>query len=232
MAKLILVRHGQSLWNALNKFTGWVDVPLSERGRAEATIASCRLSGYRVNVCFTSKLIRAIETATICLTERDDICGGKIPIIKHEQSDADWRGWDNYDGNRAEELPVFTNAALDERFYGDLQGLNKTDTAAKYGQEQVQAWRRSYSVRPPGGESLEDTQQRVVAYFNSRILPHLIAGDNVLIAAHGNSLRSIIMVLDRLSPDEVSLLELATGVPIVYDLDATGASISKKILND
>jgi 2,3-bisphosphoglycerate-dependent phosphoglycerate mutase len=232
MAKLILVRHGQSLWNALNKFTGWVDVPLSERGRAEATIASCRLSGYRVNVCFTSKLIRAIETATICLTERDDICGGKIPIIKHEQSDADWRGWDNYDGNRAEELPVFTNAALDERFYGDLQGLNKTDTAAKYGQEQVQAWRRSYSVRPPGGESLEDTQQRVVAYFNSRILPHLIAGDNVLIAAHGNSLRSIIMVLDRLSPDEVSSLELATGVPIVYELDAAGTLINKKILND
>jgi 2,3-bisphosphoglycerate-dependent phosphoglycerate mutase len=232
MTKLILVRHGQSLWNALNKFTGWVDVPLSERGRAEATIASCRLSGYRVNVCFTSKLIRAIETATICLTERDDICGGKIPIIKHEQSDADWRGWDNYDGNRAEELPIFTNAALDERFYGDLQGLNKADTAAKYGQEQVQAWRRSYNVRPPGGESLEDTQQRVVAYFNSRILPHLIAGDNVLIAAHGNSLRSIIMMLDRLSPDEVTALELATGVPIVYDLDAAGESVGKKILND
>ena len=225
MAQLILVRHGQSLWNALNKFTGWVDVPLSERGRAEATIASCRLSGYRVNVCFTSKLIRAIETATICLTENDDICGGKIPIIKHEQPDPDWRGWDSYDGNPAEELPIFTNAALDERFYGDLQGLNKADTAAKYGSEQVQKWRRSYSVRPPGGESLEDTQQRVVAYFNSRILPHLLAGDNVLIAAHGNSLRSIIMMLDGLSPDEVTALELATGVPIVYELDAAGGSI-------
>ena len=232
MAQLILVRHGQSLWNALNKFTGWVDVPLSERGRAEATIASCRLSGYRVNVCFTSKLIRAIETATICLTERDDICGGKIPIIKHEQPDPDWRGWDNYEGNPAEELPIFTNAALDERFYGDLQGLNKADTAAKYGNEQVQKWRRSYRVRPPGGESLEDTQQRVVAYFNSRILPHLLAGDNVLIAAHGNSLRSIIMMLDGLSPDEVIALELATGVPIIYELDAAGVSICKKILND
>jgi 2,3-bisphosphoglycerate-dependent phosphoglycerate mutase len=232
MAQLILVRHGQSLWNALNKFTGWVDVPLSERGRAEATIASCRLSGYRVNVCFTSKLIRAIETATICLTENDDICGGKIPIIKHERPDLDWRGWDNYDGNPAEELPIFTNAALDERFYGDLQGLNKADTAAKYGNEQVQKWRRSYSVRPPGGESLEDTQQRVVAYFKSRILPHLLAGDNVLVAAHGNSLRSIIMMLDGLSPDEVTALELATGVPIVYELDSTGISIGKKILND
>ena len=232
MTQLILVRHGQSLWNALNKFTGWVDVPLSERGRAEATIASCRLSGYRVNVCFTSKLIRAIETATICLTERDDICGGKIPIIKHEQPDADWRGWDSYDGNPAEELPIFTNAALDERFYGELQGLNKADTAAKYGSEQVQKWRRSYSVRPPGGESLEDTQQRVVGYFKSRILPHLLQGDNVLIAAHGNSLRSIIMMLDKLSPDEVTVLELATGVPIVYELDAAGAAIGKKILND
>jgi 2,3-bisphosphoglycerate-dependent phosphoglycerate mutase len=232
MTQLILVRHGQSLWNALNKFTGWVDVPLSERGRAEATIASCRLSGYRVNVCFTSKLIRAIETATICLTENDDICGGKIPIIKHERPDPDWRDWDNYDGNPAEELPIFTNAALDERFYGDLQGLNKADTAAKYGNEQVQKWRRSYSVRPPGGESLEDTQQRVVAYFKSRILPHLLQGDNVLIAAHGNSLRSIIMMLDGLSPDEVTALELATGVPIVYELDAAGGSIGKKILND
>ena len=113
-----------------------------------------------------------------------------------------------------------------------MQGLNKADTAAKYGSEQVQKWRRSYSVRPPGGESLEDTQQRVVAYFNSRILPHLLAGDNVLIAAHGNSLRSIIMILDGLSPDEVTALELATGVPIVYELDAAGGSIGKKILND
>jgi 2,3-bisphosphoglycerate-dependent phosphoglycerate mutase len=110
MAQLILVRHGQSLWNALNKFTGWVDVPLSER---------------------------------------DEICGGKIPIIKHEQPDPNWRGWDNYDGNPAEELPIFTNAALDERFYGDLQSLNKADTAVKYGSEQVQKWRRSYSVRLP-----------------------------------------------------------------------------------
>jgi 2,3-bisphosphoglycerate-dependent phosphoglycerate mutase len=153
MTTLILIRHGQSLWNALNKFTGWVDVPLSERGRAEATIASCRLRGYRVNLCFTSKLIRAIETAMICLTEQDDICDGKIPIIKHEQADQDWHGWDDYAGNPAEELPIFTNAALDERYYGELQGLNKAETAEKYGKEQVQEWRRSYSVRPPGGES-------------------------------------------------------------------------------
>jgi 2,3-bisphosphoglycerate-dependent phosphoglycerate mutase len=231
MVQLILVRHGQSLWNELNKFTGWVDVPLSERGRAEATIASCRLSDYRVNVCFTSKLIRAIETAMICLTERDEICDGKIPIIKHEEADRDWHGWSNYDGKPAEELPIFTNAALDERFYGKLQGLNKTDTAKKYGVETVNEWRRSYSVRPPGGESLEDTQKRVIAYFKDRILSHLLQGENVLIAAHGNSLRSIIMMLDRLSPVEVMDLELGTGVPIVYDLDGAGEAIAKKILN-
>jgi 2,3-bisphosphoglycerate-dependent phosphoglycerate mutase len=232
MTTLILIRHGQSLWNALNKFTGWVDVPLSERGRAEATIASCRLRGYRVNLCFTSKLIRAIETAMICLTEQDDICDGKIPIIKHEQADQDWHGWDDYAGNPAEELPIFTNAALDERYYGELQGLNKAETAEKYGKEQVQEWRRSYSVRPPGGESLEDTQKRVVAYFSSRILPHLQQGENVLVAAHGNSLRSIIMKLEQLTPEQVTQLELATGVPIVYELDRSGQVMSKKILND
>jgi 2,3-bisphosphoglycerate-dependent phosphoglycerate mutase len=216
----------------MNKFTGWVDVPLSERGRAEATIASCRLSGYRVNVCFTSKLIRAIETAMICLTEQDDICDGKIPVIKHESTEPDWHGWDKYDGNPAEELPIFTNAALDERFYGDLQGLNKAETAEKYGKEQVLEWRRSYSVRPPGGESLEDTQQRVVAYFENRVRHHLQQSENVLIAAHGNSLRSIIMKLENLSPDEVTKLEIATGVPIVYEVNVDGQVVNKKILND
>jgi 2,3-bisphosphoglycerate-dependent phosphoglycerate mutase len=232
MATLILVRHGQSLWNAQNKFTGWVDVPLSERGRAEATIASCRLSNYRVNVCFTSKLVRAIETAMICLTEQDDICGGKIPIIKHEHSDQDWHGWDSYDGSPDEELPIFSNAALDERFYGALQGLNKAETVAKYGSETVREWRRSYSVRPPGGESLEDTQKRVVAYFGNRILPHLRQGDNVLVAAHGNSLRSIIMKLEGMSPEAITTLELGTGVPIVYEIDEHGQATNKRIFND
>jgi 2,3-bisphosphoglycerate-dependent phosphoglycerate mutase len=231
MATLILLRHGESLWNAQNKFTGWVDVPLSERGRAEATIAASRLSGYRVNVCFTSKLIRAIETAMICLSDRYDICNGKIPIIKHETSDSDWHGWDQYEGNPSEELPIFTNAALDERFYGDLQGLNKADTAEKYGEEQVQQWRRSYSVRPPGGESLEDTQKRVAVYFGTRILLHLQQGENVLVAAHGNSLRSIIMKLENLSPEAVTKLELATGLPIVYHIDPSGRVTDKVILD-
>jgi 2,3-bisphosphoglycerate-dependent phosphoglycerate mutase len=232
MATLILIRHGQSLWNAQNKFTGWVDVPLSERGRAEATIASCRLSGYRVQVCFTSKLVRAIETAMICLTEREEICGGKIPMIMSEAKDPQWQGWDHYQGNPNEDLPIFSNAALNERFYGDLQGLNKAETAAKYGQEQVQAWRRSFSVRPPNGESLEDTQKRVVAYFGTRILPHLQQNENVLIAAHGNSLRSIIMKLENLTPEEITKQELTTGIPIVYELDAAGHVQDKQVLDD
>ncbi len=230
MATLILLRHGQSLWNAQNKFTGWVDVPLSERGRAEATIAADRLSGYHVNVCFTSKLIRAIETAMICLTDRTNICGGKTPIIKHETNDSDWHGWDQYDGNPSEELPIFSNAALDERFYGDLQGLNKDVTAAKYGEAQVAEWRRSYDVRPPNGESLADTQKRVSTYFNNRIQTHLQQGDNVLVAAHGNSLRSIIMQLESLSPEAVMHLEVATGVPIVYEINAMGQVTNKAIL--
>ncbi|MBE9167390.1 2,3-bisphosphoglycerate-dependent phosphoglycerate mutase [Pleurocapsales cyanobacterium LEGE 06147] len=232
MAQLILIRHGQSLWNAANKFTGWVDVPLNERGRAEATIASCKLRDYRVDVCFTSMLIRAIETAIVCLTECDEICGGRIPIIKHAAEEKDWHGWDKYEGNPDEELPIFTSAALDERYYGQLQGLNKAQMAEKYGKEQVHQWRRSFSVRPPGGESLEDTMNRTVPFFRDRILAHLKRGDNVLVSAHGNSLRSIIMYLDNLSPEEVPQLELKTGIPIVYDIDSEGQVTAKVILDD
>ena len=231
MAKLILTRHGQSLWNAENKFTGWVDVPLSEQGRAEATIASCKLRDYRVQVCFTSMLFRAIETAIIILTEVDDICDGKIPIIKHDGVDEDWHDWDKYNGDPSQELPVYPCSLLDERFYGELQGLNKTETAAKFGKEQVQLWRRSYDVAPPGGESLEDTVKRTVPFFRDRILKHLIAGDNVLIAAHGNSLRSIIKELENLSEEEIVKVELGTGVPIVYEIDLQGQVTDKIILN-
>jgi 2,3-bisphosphoglycerate-dependent phosphoglycerate mutase len=232
MAQLILTRHGQSLWNAVNKFTGWVDVPLSERGRAEATIASCKLreKGCVVNVCFTSKLMRAMETAVIILTECDEICGGRIPIFQHDADDPDWHGWDAYAGNPKDELPIFTSAALDERYYGNLQGLNKADTAAKYGEDQVMEWRRSYSTRPPGGESLEDTKLRVEPFFQSRIMTHLRHGDDVLVAAHGNSLRAIIMVLDDLKEEDVPTLELDTGVPIIYEFDLEGRVKAKTVL--
>jgi 2,3-bisphosphoglycerate-dependent phosphoglycerate mutase len=230
MTTLIMTRHGQSLWNAVNKFAGWVDVPLSEWGRAEAVIASCKLKPYRVNVCFTSKLTRAIETAICILTECDDICGGKIPIIKHDAQSPDWNGWDTYENERDLELPIFTHGALNERYYGQLQGLNKAETAEKYGDEQVHLWRRSYDVRPPGGESLADTQKRVVPYFMKTIMPHLLAGQNVLIAAHGNSLRSIIMKLEEMTPEEITKLELQTATPLVYEIDSNGQMTSKTVL--
>ncbi|PZV08883.1 MAG: 2,3-bisphosphoglycerate-dependent phosphoglycerate mutase [Leptolyngbya sp.] len=231
MTKLVLIRHGQSLWNAENKFTGWVDVPLGEQGRAEATIAADKLETYQVRVCFTSLLFRAIETAIIILTEGDDLCDGRIPIIKHDVDDEDWHGWDKYQGDPAQELPVYLSSRLDERYYGELQGLNKAETAVKFGKEQVQLWRRSYAVAPPGGESLADTVKRTVPFFRDRILPHLIAGDNVLIAAHGNSLRAIIKHLENLSEAEIVKVELGTAIPIVYDIDAQGQITNKVILN-
>lgn len=231
MPTLILMRHGQSLWNLENKFTGWVDVPLSERGRAEATIASCKLRDYRVNVCFTSMLMRAMETAVITLTECDEICDGKIPILKHASDDPDWKGWDQYDGDASQELPIFPTPIMDERYYGDLQGMNKTEMAEKYGAEQVQLWRRSYSERPPGGESLEDTVKRIEPFFRDRLMKHVQQGDNVLVVAHGNSLRSVIKQLENLSPEEIVKVELETAVPIVYELDNDGTIKDKQVLS-
>ncbi len=230
MTKLILIRHGQSTWNAANRFSGWVDVPLNRRGRVEATLAAHKLKDYQVDVCFTSLLVRAIETAVICLTENEEMCDGKSPVIKHDLDEFQWHGWDKYEGEASQELPIFTNMALDERYYGDLQGLNKAETAEKLGKELVHQWRRSFSVRPPGGESLSDTMNRTVPFFKERILTHLKQGDRTLVAAHGNSLRSIIMELDKLEPEEVPHLELATGQPIVYDVDESGNVSNKLIL--
>lgn len=231
MAKLILIRHGQSTWNAANRFTGWVDVPLSHQGREEAMQAAYQLSDYRIDVCFTSLPIRAIETAVICLTEREGVATSKSPVLKHPDDDLHWHGWDHYEGNHQEEIPVFLSQALDERYYGNLQGLDKTSTAKEFGQELVHLWRRSFSGRPPGGESLENTADRTIPYFQHRILTHLKNGDNVLVAAHGNSLRSIVMYLEQLSPEAVTHLELATGLPIIYDIDDKGKVTHKMILN-
>ena len=203
MAKLILVRHGQSQWNLENRFTGWVDVPLTEAGRAEALRAGKAIQalGVRFDLAYTSVLIRAIETLQIILSEIGQ-----------------------------EKLPVTKDQALNERHYGDLQGLNKDETKKKFGEEQVQLWRRSYDVAPPGGESLKDTAARTLPYFESRILPDLKAGRNVLVAAHGNSLRSIAMFLDCLTKEQVLSLEIATGVPIVYEIAVDGSVQSKRIL--
>lgn len=203
MPHLVLLRHGQSQWNLENRFTGWCNVPLTQKGEVEARQAGEKMKAVQLqfDTTFTSVLQRAIRTLELVL----DVLG---------QSD----------------LPVEQDQALNERHYGDLQGLNKAETAQKFGDEQVRIWRRSYDVPPPGGESLENTAARTLPYLKDKILPTIQAGQNVLVAAHGNSLRSIIMHLDQLSREEVLSLELGTGVPVVYDLDTQGNVLSKKIL--
>jgi 2,3-bisphosphoglycerate-dependent phosphoglycerate mutase len=203
MALLALVRHGESQWNLENRFTGWTDIPLTDKGREEARHAGEKIRAIHFDRAYTSVLQRAIETLDIMLK-----------VI----------------GQR--EIPVAYDPALNERHYGDLQGLNKAETAEKFGKEQVHLWRRSYDVAPPGGESLKDTAARTLPYFEARILPDLRAGKNVLVSAHGNSLRSIVMQLDELSRDEIMDLNLATGVPIVYEFSPDLKILSKTILDD
>jgi len=190
---LVLVRHGESEWNKKNLFTGWRDVDLTEAGVAEARAAGHKLKaqGLRFDVAFTSALVRAQRSLTLMLEE----LGQK-------------------------NIPVFKDQALNERDYGDLVGLNKDDARAKWGAEQVHLWRRSYDVAPPGGESLRDTAARVLPYYIGEMLPRLLRGDNMLVAAHGNSLRALIMVLERLTPQQIVARELATGVPLIYRLNA------------
>ncbi len=196
---LVLVRHGQSEWNLKNLFTGWRDVDLTEQGIAEARTAGRKLKaqGIRFDIAFTSALKRAQRTLDLLLEE---MAQTNIPVVK--------------------------NQALNERDYGDLAGLNKDDARKKWGAEQVHVWRRSYDVAPPGGESLKDTAARVLPYYVQEILPHVLRGERVLVSAHGNSLRALVMVLDRLSPDEIVQRELHTGIPMIYRLngDATVAS--------
>jgi 2,3-bisphosphoglycerate-dependent phosphoglycerate mutase len=200
---LVLLRHGESEWNAKNLFTGWKDVDLSLRGAEEAEEAGTlmKAAGLKFGVAFTSALKRAQRTLDIVLKE---IGQTDIPIIRDQ--------------------------ALNERDYGDLVGLNKDDARAKWGEKQVQIWRRSYAVAPPNGESLRDTGARVWPYYIHRIQPHVLRGDGVLIAAHGNSLRALIMALDGLTPDEVVRLDLATGVPVVYRLNADSTVEEKQTL--
>ena len=201
MPDLILLRHGQSQWNLENKFTGWVDVPLSERGVAEAREAGEKLRGRTIHQLFTSVLQRATETARIAL----DVGGFT-------------------------DVPTTQDAALNERMYGDLQGLDKDDARRRWGEEQVHQWRRSYDIAPPGGESLADTAARVIPYWESTILPRIREGENILIVAHGNSLRALAMHLEGLSRDEVLALEIPTGVPILYRMSAEGRFEEKQTL--
>ena len=200
---LVLVRHGESEWNKKNLFTGWRDVDLTEKGIVEALAAGrvIKAQGVHFDIAYTSALIRAQRSLDLMLGE----LGQKnIPVIKDQ--------------------------ALNERDYGDLSGLNKDDARAKWGAEQVHVWRRSYDVAPPGGESLKDTAARVLPYYIQEILPHVLRGNNVLIAAHGNSLRALIMVLERLSPQEIVAREIATGVPLIYRLNADSTVAEAKEL--
>lgn len=201
MGQLILLRHGESQWNLENRFTGWIDVPLSPKGEDEARAAGRKLKGYRFDRAYASVLKRAIETLRIVL----EIVGQTG-------------------------IPVEKDQALNERLYGDLQGLNKDETVRKYGAEQVKLWRRSYDVRPPGGESLKDTAERVLPYFERRIRPELLAGRTLLVAAHGNSLRALVMHLDGLSKEQVLELNIPTGAPLLYELDAAGTVTGHRYL--
>jgi 2,3-bisphosphoglycerate-dependent phosphoglycerate mutase len=200
---LVLVRHGESEWNRLNRFTGWKDVGLTEEGATEAHRAGAMLkaTGYRFGSAFTSTLKRAHNTLDIIL---DEIGQGKIPTLKA--------------------------AALNERDYGELVGINKEEARKRWGADQVHIWQRSYDIAPPGGESLRDTALRVVPFFEKWILPELQKGKNVIVVAHGNSLRSLIMELDRLSPEEVMQVELPTASPLVYKLNADGSVAEKHAL--
>ena len=210
MSYLVLVRHGESRWNLSNRFTGWVDIPLSENGIYEALIAANNLKALRFDIAFTSKLTRAQETLMIILAEQD-----YTAVFMHD--DGKEKHWSSHIQLQGKEIPVFESSALNERYYGKLQGLNKDDARKKYGKEKVFIWRRSCDIPPPGGESLKDTLKRTLPYFKREIVPKVKAGKNVLVSAHGNSLRAIIKDLDRISDADIPKLELPTGKPIIYE---------------
>lgn len=230
MHKIVLIRHGESLWNKENRFTGWTDVPLSEKGKEEACCAGnlLRKEGFTFDLAFTSVLKRAIKTLWIVLEEMDLM-------------------W----------IPVFHSWKLNERHYGALQGLNKVETAAKYGDEQVKIWRRSYDVRPPlldknderypgkdprytslepeelpQGECLDDTVKRVVPYWEKIIIPQIAMNKKIIIAAHGNSLRALVKYLDGISDEKILELNIPTGVPLLYELDSNMKATSRRYLGD
>lgn len=213
MSQLILMRHGESIWNKRNLFTGWVDIPLSLKGIQEALDAGKDLQNIPIDVAFTSSLVRAQETLVLALADHGS---KKVPVFYHTEEKLDKWGQIYSDATKKEIIPVFSSWHLNERMYGELQGLNKKETADKFGIEQVQIWRRSYDTAPPSGESLADCSKRTWPYFEKNIVPALKKGENVLVVAHGNSLRSIIMHLDQLTKEEIVHLEIPLGRPILY----------------
>jgi 2,3-bisphosphoglycerate-dependent phosphoglycerate mutase len=213
MSLLILLRHGQSMWNKLNVFTGWVNVPLSEKGIQEALHAGEQLSDIRIDEIHTSTLMRAQQTAMIALSKHSS---GKVPVLINTDPQFEKKFSIHSEPAKHNTIPTYADWRLNERFYGELQGLNKQDTRDTYGDEQVKIWRRSFDVPPPEGESLKMTKERTMPCFNERIVPALEGGKNILVSAHGNSLRSIIMSIENLSKDEILNFEIATGVPRIY----------------
>ena len=221
MALLILMRHGQSMWNAANLFTGWVDVPLTNKGIEEAIAGGKEISSLPIDEVHVSTLIRSQMTAMLALAQHDS---GKTPIFQYSESgdsmsenESRMVDWAQSNDSGENTIPVHVSWNLNERMYGDLQGLDKQETREKYGDEQVHIWRRSYDVPPPNGESLELTASRTIPYLQSQILFSLKEGKNVFVAAHGNSLRSIVMSIEDLSKEDVLKLEIPTGQPIVYE---------------
>lgn len=213
-AKLVLLRHGQSVWNAKNLFTGWVDVPLSPKGIEEALEAGRQIKDIPFDVIYISALTRAELTAMLAMSVHAE---GKVPCIMHPR-EGKMETWGKSFGNQ-DIVPTHVAWELNERMYGELQGMNKDDARAQFGADQVKIWRRSFATPPPGGESLKQTAERTLPYFDKRIIPHLKKGENVLISAHGNSLRAIIMEIEKLSEEQVLQLEIPTGQPITYTFD-------------
>ena len=216
MPQLVLLRHGQSLWNLQNVFTGWVDVPLSQQGISEAQAAGKQLASIDIDCVFTSTLIRARHTAMLVMLEQQT---HRVPVIINEDEVIQAKSQIFDQSTLAQTTPTYIDWRLNERFYGELQGLNKAETAKKYGEEQVKLWRRSFDIPPPNGESLKMTLERTLPCFRQRILPHLEKGENVLVSAHGNSLRSIVMHLENLNQEQVLSLEIATGTPRIYQFN-------------
>ena len=228
MGRLTLIRHGQSIWNMQNRFTGWVDVSLSQQGVAEAQRAAALLRDQRFDLAFTSTLLRAQDTLYEILRQNRH-CNQYLRI--HETS-SEWYEHFKASDSDAAELRIYVSEKLNERYYGDLQGLNKDRAREQFGAEQVHIWRRSYDTPPPGGESLAMTAARALPYFQSRIMPRVQQGEHVLVSAHGNSLRAIIMHIEQMTPAQILAYELKTGAPHIYDFDEQLKIRSKHILGE
>jgi 2,3-bisphosphoglycerate-dependent phosphoglycerate mutase len=219
------VRHGESQWNLENRFTGWVDVPLSEKGIEESISAGEKLKDIEFDTIYVSHMLRAIQTLHYILIGSNS---KRTPIIYHEEKRI--RDWERHAGDPKSEIPIFMSVDLAERYYGNLQGLNKQKTREERGDEQVHLWRRSYDTRPPGGESLKNTCERTTPYFKNHILKDLHEDKTVLVSAHGNSLRAITMHLENISEKDIPNVEIPTGVPIVYTFDKNMNLVDKKFL--